>query len=223
MLELALPNMHALAVMILIVVALVMFAREEIPRALERVCSDDGVDEAVILSTCNRVEVLARVRGTAGAIAVQRFLRAAAGVSAEELNRHTYHYKGPGAVRHLFQVAAGLDSMIVGEQQILGQVKQAYLLAKRTGSVGPLLDRLFQHCLAAAKRARTETGISRNAVSVAFAAVGLARNIFGDLKSRKALLLGADDSIGMGWAVMCCVAHCQGVSASKGSLPVSIS
>ena len=91
----------------------------------------------------------------------------------------------------MFRVASGLDSMILGEPQILGQVKQAYKAARDHRALGPILDRLLQHCLAAAKRVRTETGISRHAVSVAFAAVELARRIFGELTGRRVLLLGA--------------------------------
>jgi glutamyl-tRNA reductase len=100
-------------------------------------------------------------------------------------------------VAHLFRVASGLDSMILGEPQILGQVKQAYELSRTHGAVGPVLERLLQHCLATAKRVRTETGISRHPVSVAFAAVQLARKIFGELSGRKALLIGAGKMSGL--------------------------
>jgi glutamyl-tRNA reductase len=98
---------------------------------------------------------------------------------------------GPKAVEHIFRVASGLDSMILGEPQILGQVKRAYLMAKGHRTAGPVLERLMQHCLATAKKVRTETGISRHPVSVAFAAVELARRIFDELDGRRALLLGA--------------------------------
>jgi glutamyl-tRNA reductase len=169
------------------------FRSEELPLALERLQRGDGIDEAVIVSTCNRVEVL--VRGDhaprVGVDTIKRFLCDERGLDADQLNRHVYHFTGLDAVRHVFCVAAGLDSMILGEPQILGQVKQAYLTAKSANATGTVLERLMQNCLGAAKRIRTETGISRNAVSVAFAAVDLARQIFGDLQGKQALLIGS--------------------------------
>jgi glutamyl-tRNA reductase len=112
-------------------------------------------------------------------------------VSLEEIDRYTYVHDGLDAVRHVFRVASGLDSMVLGEPQILGQVKRAYALARESGATGPVLEHLLQQGLAAAKRVRTETGISRHAVSVAYAAVTLARKIFGELEGRPTLLLGA--------------------------------
>jgi len=168
------------------------FAPGEIPRAIDALREPGQIDEAVILSTCNRVEVLIRVDTSESAVeAIKGFLGAARNVSREQIDRHTYHFSGRDSVRHLFRVAAGLDSMILGEPQILGQVKQAYLTAKSHGATGPVLDHLLQQGLSAAKRIRTETGISRNAVSIASAAVNLARRIFGDLAGRKALLIGS--------------------------------
>ena len=169
------------------------FRSEEIAPALDRLRDGDGIDEAVIVSTCNRVEVL--VRGDhsprLGVETIKRFLCDERGLDADQLNRHVYHFTGLDAVRHLFRVAAGLDSMILGEPQILGQVKQAYLAAKSANATGTVLERLMQNCLGAAKRIRAETGISRNAVSVAFAAVNLARQIFGDLQGKRVLLIGS--------------------------------
>jgi glutamyl-tRNA reductase len=169
------------------------FPPEEIPRALARLRERHEVAEAMIVSTCNRVELLVRsdrVRG-AGVEELKGFFGGERSVPREELERHAYVYEGDDAVRHLFRVASGLDSMILGEPQILGQVKQAYAAAKGCGATGPVLDRLLQQCFATAKRVRTVTGISRNAVSVAYAAVNLARQIFGDLHGRRALLLGS--------------------------------
>ena len=168
-------------------------AGEELGRALEELTSTDGIEEAMILSTCNRVEVLAfcSCTRTEGLESLRRFLSTRQGVDVATLDRYTYQLSEGEVVRHLFRVASGLDSMILGEPQILGQVKQAYLLAKQRRTVGPLLERLLQHCLSTAKRVRNETGISRHAVSIAFAAVQLARNIFGELRGRKTLLLGA--------------------------------
>ncbi len=169
------------------------FPENELPRSLERLLERESVVEAMILSTCNRVEVLARFEGgSASSVdSLMEFIGSHRNVTREELDRHGYHFTGQQAVRHLFQVAAGLDSMILGEPQILGQVKTAYQSAQRCRATGPVFERLLQQCLSTAKRVRTETGISRNAVSVAFAAVSLASQIFGDLKGRRALLLGA--------------------------------
>ena len=169
------------------------FPLARLPEAHAELRGLDGIAEALILSTCNRVEILARADGDPAAVpeTIERFLAAQHGMSVEEIRRYTYRLLGDDAIRHLFGVASGLDSMIVGEPQILGQVKQAYLAGKEHGTIGPVLDRLLQHCLSTAKKVRTETGISRNAVSVAFAAVELARKIFGDVTGRAAMLLGA--------------------------------
>jgi glutamyl-tRNA reductase len=166
----------------------VAFEEPDLPAALARLMPGGPIREALILSTCNRVEIL-----TEGASLpeLKAFLAAERGLASEEIDRYTYHYEGTAAVRHLLRVASGLDSMILGEPQILGQVRRAYSAASAAGATGPVLDRLLQHGLAAAKRIRTETGISRHAVSVAFAAVVLARKIFGELEGRSALLLGA--------------------------------
>jgi len=164
----------------------------QLPAALERLRAHEGVTESLILSTCNRVEVLVSAAQAANGVrAIRSLLGNDRQIADEELDRYSYQLFDRDAVQHLFRVASGLDSMILGEPQILGQVKQAYLTAKRQKSTGPVLERLLQHCLATAKRVRSETGISRNAVSVAFAAVELGRRIFGDLDGRKALLVGA--------------------------------
>ena len=169
------------------------FAQEDLPRALADLLALDGIDEGLILSTCNRVEVLVRASAGAGpgSELVRTFLAGHHGISIQELDQYSYRYTGTDAVQHLFRVASGLDSMILGEAQILGQVKQAYRGAKEHHATGPILEHLLQHCLATSKRVRTETGISRNAVSVASAAARLAQKIFGDLNGRSALLLGA--------------------------------
>jgi len=167
------------------------FGEDEVAGALGRLRERESVEEAVILSTCNRVEVLAWGETLKGVSGLKQFLCDERGVTVADLDRHVYHYSGLAAVRHLFEVAAGLDSMILGEPQIVGQVKQAYRTAKEARATGVLLDRMMQQCLRAAKRIRTETGISRHAVSVAFAAVALARRIFGDLQGRRALLIGS--------------------------------
>jgi glutamyl-tRNA reductase len=168
------------------------FSEAELPLAVERLVTGDPVQEGIIVSTCNRVEVVARARDRhAAAAAVKEFLAKEHGVSIDEVDRFTYELAGDEVVRHLFRVVSGLDSMVLGEPQILGQVKRAYEVAREAGTTGAVLDRLLQQGLAAAKRVRTDTGISRHAVSIAFAAVELAKKIFGDLGGLSALLLGA--------------------------------
>ncbi len=168
------------------------FSDADLPDALGRLTRLEPVKEGMILSTCNRVEILARAADFRGGIsAVKGFLARDRGVTPEEVERYTYQYEGRDAVRHLFRVASGLDSMVLGEPQILGQVKRAYAAARGAGTTGAVLEHLLQQGLSAAKRVRSETGISRHAVSVAFAAVELARRIFGELGTRSALLLGA--------------------------------
>ncbi len=170
------------------------FAEQDLPAALGRLLATPPVREAMILSTCNRVELLVRSNdGISAPAAVRGFLESDRKLSAEEIRLHLYEYAGSEAVRHLFQVASGLDSMVLGEPQILGQVKRAYQVASDAGTTGPVLDHLLQQCLSAAKRVRTDTAISRNAVSIAFAAVELARTIFGELTGRSVLLLGSGE------------------------------
>jgi len=168
------------------------FSEAELPAAVERLVTGGSIEEGIIVSTCNRVEVVARAKDRHAATeAVKEFLAREHGVSLEEVGKFTYEFEETDAVRHLYRVVSGLDSMVLGEPQILGQVKRAYEVAREAGTTGTVLDRLLQQGLAAAKRVRTETGISRHAVSIAFAAVELARKIFGELGGRSALLLGA--------------------------------
>src|SRR5262249_13667931 len=142
------------------------------------------------LSTCNRVEIYARP-GEPPPASLADFLCAFHGRAPQELERFLYVLDGEAAVRHAFRVAASLDSMVLGEPQILGQVKDAYRIAEEAGSLGSLLNALKNRSLAAAKRARSETGIGENAVSVSYVAVELARKIFGELKDKRVLLVGA--------------------------------
>lgn len=169
----------------------VAFEESDLPAALRRIPGGAG-SEALLLSTCNRVEILVEADEPGAALAgLKSFLASERGLLPEEIDRYTYHHEGTAAARHVFRVASGLESMILGEPQILGQVRRAYLAAHGSGATGPVLDHLLQHGLAAAKRIRTETGISRHAVSIAFAAVVLAKKIFGELRGRSVLLLGA--------------------------------
>jgi glutamyl-tRNA reductase len=168
----------------------VAFPREGVAEALERLRAAAGLEEAVILSTCNRVEIYGRGREPGAVEQVARFL-ADHGRLAPEALSHLYRLEGEDAVRHAFRVAASLDSMVLGEPQILGQVKAAYEAASAAASLGSLLNALRNRSIAAAKRARSETGIGQNAVSISFVAVELARKIFGDLRERTVLLVGA--------------------------------
>jgi glutamyl-tRNA reductase len=165
------------------------FARDALPGALVRLKREAGLSEVMILSTCNRVEVYA-AGGAFEAQTIASILRAhacARGRVVPILDQHV----GEAAVRHAFRVSAALDSMVLGEAQILGQLKDAYQAADDAGTLGPVLGALRQHTVAAAKRVRTETGIGRHAVSVSHVAVELARKVFGDLEGRRVLLVGA--------------------------------
>ena len=164
--------------------------RERIAEALRRLRDEAGLAEAMLLSTCNRVEVYGRAEeARTGPLA--EALLALHARTPSDLEAHLYRLEGEEAVRHAFRVAASLDSMVIGEPQILGQVKEAYDLAEAAGALGAVLNALRNRSVAAAKRARTETGIGRNAVSVSSVAVELARKIFGDLRDRQVLLVGA--------------------------------
>ncbi|BBD79596.1 glutamyl-tRNA reductase [Aerosticca soli] len=163
-------------------------------QALRELRREEGVEEALILSTCNRTELYVNVAAGAEAVPqawLGRHHRLAPGRLDEYLYRHDEH----AAVRHLFRVATGLDSMVLGEPQILGQVKDAYHRARAAQTLGAPLDRLLQHTFAVAKRVRTDTRIGAHTVSVAFTAVRLAEQVFTDLKQACVLLIGAGDTI----------------------------
>ena len=165
-------------------------SRQPLPELMRH----EGIREALYLATCNRVEVLARVTDSAEAVeGVKSFIYRRGNLSVAELDRCLYIYRDLEAVRHLFRVTSSLDSMIMGEPQILGQMKDAYRMAVENGTTGILLNRLSHHAFRVAKRVRTETGIAGNAVSVSYAAVELAKKIFGDLKKRSVLLIGAGE------------------------------
>jgi glutamyl-tRNA reductase len=167
------------------------FPPERVPDALSRLRHELGLAEAMILSTCNRVEVYARGADPLAASAIAGFFGAFHQRPVAEIESYLYLVEGEDAVRHAFRVAASLDSMVLGEPQILGQVKDAYEMAEQAGSLGSVLNALRNRSVSAAKRARTETGIGQNAVSVSYVAVELARKIFGELKDRNVLLVGA--------------------------------
>ena len=163
-------------------------------RAVADVRGIPQVNEALYLSTCNRVEVLAHLKeGTAGIDALRSFILAHGNLSPDELEECLYVYRDDKAARHLFRVAASLDSMVMGEPQILGQVKEAYRQSVRQGASGILINKLLHHAFRVAKRVRTETAIASNAVSVSYAAVELAKKIFGRLEGKTILLVGAGE------------------------------
>jgi glutamyl-tRNA reductase len=170
------------------------FGPDIVVGALRSLTGQVGAGEAVIVSTCNRTEIYCagdELEGDALRQWVSRFH----GVDAGLVQPYLYAYRDKEAVSHLFEVASGLDSMILGEPQILGQVKGAFQTAQDAGAVGKLLGRLFQCTFALAKQVRTDTAIGSSPVSVAFAAVSLARQIFADLSAQTALLIGAGETI----------------------------
>ncbi|MGD0902781.1 MAG: glutamyl-tRNA reductase [Terracidiphilus sp.] len=167
----------------------IAISREELPETTRALAAVPGVLECMIVSTCNRVELLAAVDSPDADLA--GFLHRQFGLDPALLKPHIYEQYDRDAVRHLFRVAASLDSMVVGEPQILGQVKEAFAVARASGTIAGQLEHLLQSAFAAAKKARSETGIGSNSVSVASVAVDLARKIFGSLAGRAVFLVGA--------------------------------
>ena len=170
------------------------FPTEAIGHALRSLLERESLQEGVILSTCNRVEICALAsQGSQGTTEAKEFMAAYHGIPLGELNGYLYHYEKDEAVKHLFRVASSLDSMVLGEPQILGQVKDAYGYAAEFRTIGPVLDKFFSKTFSVAKRVRTETRVASSAVSVSYAAVELARKIFGDLSDKTVLLIGAGE------------------------------
>ena len=166
----------------------IAISREELPETTRALAAVPGVAECMIVSTCNRVELLAAVESDTD---LTGFLYRHFGLDPALLGPHLYEHHDQEVVRHLFRVAASLDSMVVGEPQILGQVKEAFAVARVAGVVGGQLEHLLQSTFAAAKKVRAETEIGSNSVSVASVAVDLARKIFGSLQGRAVFLVGA--------------------------------
>ena len=166
-----------------------------LPDALARLKRWPGIDEGVILSTCNRVELYAVVKDTElGLESLSEYMvTIAADVSPEQIEPHLYRLDGAEAIRHLFRVAASLDSMVIGEPQVLGQVKEAFDAALAQKSTGVVLNKVVKKAISVGKRVRTETGIAENAVSVSYAAVELAKKIFQNLAEKTVLLVGAGE------------------------------
>ncbi len=164
---------------------------EALVRDVRSLAQGTGLEEALLLSTCNRVEIYAGTTDATGPGArVRTWLEQRA---HESVDGYLYEHRGEAAVRHAFRVASSLDSMVLGEPQILGQVKEAYAAAKASGALGSLLDRCFTTAFAVAKRVRSETLIAEGSVSVSSIAGDLAKKIFGDLEGRRVLLVGAGE------------------------------
>ncbi|MCK9239616.1 glutamyl-tRNA reductase, partial [Desulfocurvus sp.] len=163
------------------------------PCRLGLVRPEGPVTEAVTLSTCNRVEILAVADASVQPEAILSFWAETCGGSVGVLGPHVYAHQGLDAVRHLFTVASSLDSMVMGEPQILGQIKDAYRASVDHGSSKVILNRLLHKAFSVAKRVRTETAIASSAVSISYAAVELAKKIFGDMSTNRAMLVGAGE------------------------------
>lgn len=172
----------------------ITFGPDIIVGALRSLLEQPGVEEVAILSTCNRTEVYCVLAGTEHE-QISLWLGNFHGLELETISPYLYRHEGKDAIQHLLQVACGLDSMVLGEPQILGQVKAAYQTANDAKATGKLLGRLFQHTFSVAKQVRTDTAIGCSPVSVAFAAVSLARQIFSDLSKQTAMLIGAGETI----------------------------
>jgi glutamyl-tRNA reductase len=170
------------------------FHTRGVAEALSALAGRGSTREAVIVSTCNRAELyVASDDVVATRTDLERFIGDFNGIPPSEVAPHLYDVVGLDAARHLFRVAAGLESLVVGEPQILGQVKEAHTVATATQTAGPVLNRLFHSSFAVGKRVRTETGLGVGAVSVSYAAVALARKIFGNLTGRNVLVIGAGE------------------------------
>ncbi len=165
-----------------------------VPAALKALQALNGVHEAAVLSTCNRTEIYAQIEPGAE-IELMQWLSQQHGLSVDALKTYLYEHVDAHAVRHLFRVAAGLDSLILGEPQILGQVKTAWQAARDAHTVHGTLDRLFQQTFSVAKRVRTDTRIGAHPVSVAYAAVRMAQRLFSELDRATVMLIGAGDTI----------------------------
>ena len=170
------------------------FSPEQIPPSLSAIAGLPGVREVLILSTCNRTEIYAELEGE-GSAALAAWLAAERSADDPSVKERFYTHEGDAALQHLFRVACGLDSQILGEPQILGQIKEAYELARANNTAGNRLHRSFQFAFAVAKQVRTDTHIGENPVSVAYAAVRLARQVFSRFEPLTVLLIGAGETI----------------------------
>ena len=176
------------------------FAADTIPDALKDLTAQEAVNEAVILSTCNRTELYCQLNcedseSTEAIDALIQWLKEHHDLADTDISDYLYLHPEREAVKHMLRVASGLDSMVLGEPQILGQLKTAFSVAKENGSIGQLMHKLFQHTFSCAKQVRTDTAIGASPVSVAFASVSLAKQIFSDFQEHTALLIGAGETV----------------------------
>ncbi|MDV6378179.1 glutamyl-tRNA reductase [Sporosarcina sp. GW1-11] len=168
------------------------FVETELPQAMQTLQQQKSILENIIISTCNRTEIYAVVDQIhTGRYYIKRFLADWFSIPIEEFSTHLIIHEEDGAVEHLLRVAAGIDSMVLGETQILGQVRSSFLAAQEIGTTGTIFNELFKQAITTAKRAHTETAIGENAVSVSYAAVELGKKIFGSLKNKHIAILGA--------------------------------
>lgn len=172
----------------------VAFAPEKVELALNELTKQPDVHEAAILSTCNRTEVYCSGIDTANTTLIDWF-SSFHGLTINEVQPYSYMYSDNAAIQHMFRVASGLDSMVLGEPQILGQIKDSFAKARQSGTISKFLGRLFQQTFQVAKQVRTDTAICSSPVSVAFAAVNLAKQIFGELQEQTVMLIGAGETI----------------------------
>lgn len=172
----------------------IAFSADQMAHALDELQSLSAINESVIVSTCNRTEIYCDTSSDSGET-ISRWLSEYHGISDEALSPYLYQHTNEEVARHLFRVASGLDSMVLGEPQILGQLKTSFDQARIGNSIDAILGRLFQHSFNVAKRVRTDTEIGSHPVSVAFTAVNLSKQIFGSLSELQALLIGAGETI----------------------------
>ena len=172
----------------------IAIARTDYAIRVKELCELSGIEEVVVVSTCNRTEIYS-IGPKESRNQVRQWLQAKGNLSDSEMDTHCYVREREQAVRHLFRVAGGLESLVLGESQIVGQLKDSWQMAHEAGGVGKVLDRLFQHAFATGKKIRSKTGIGEHPVSVAYTTVMLAKQIFGDLASKTVTLVGAGEMV----------------------------
>jgi glutamyl-tRNA reductase len=172
----------------------IAIARVDNVDRVRELCSLGDIEEAVIVSTCNRTEIYS-IGPKSSAEHVRQWLQKTGKLTSAEIDEHCYIREREKSVQHLFRVAGGLESLVLGESQILGQLKESWQLAHEAGGIGKVMDRLFQHAFATGKRVRSKTGIGDHPVSVAYTTVLLAKQIFGDLTSKTVVLVGAGEMV----------------------------
>ncbi len=171
-----------------------VFSDRDTAEVLPKLIKNTNIEECIILSTCNRIEIYAVTEDVENAInQIKQFIAEFHNIDVKELSSHYYSFIGVEAIRHIFRVASSLDSMVVGEPQILGQVKESYKIATKADTTGLILNKLFHSTFFAAKKVRSETGIGSQAVSISYAAVELAKRIFDDFTNRTAVLIGSGE------------------------------